>query len=140
MTCSDQALDELQGLAACSLLSRFDWVLPITCLTPPQNNPRRPLVTPVRPPPVEQHDQAVAEADQEEHVHDQPEPPGQQAGEAQRAEIDHRRHAADGGQVAVVLVGERRRRHAAGLALFAVRLFRTWSFRIAPYSFRRDRA
>ena len=59
----------------------------IASQTTPQNNPRRPLVTPVRPPPVEQHDQAVAEADQEEHVHDQPEPPGQQAGERDLAEV-----------------------------------------------------
>ena len=43
------------------------------------------LVAPVRPRPVDQHDQPVAEADQEEDVHGQPEPPGEQAGQLEPA-------------------------------------------------------
>ena len=43
----------------------------------------------------------------------QPEPPGQQARQLQPAVVHHRRHAADGGQVAVVAVAERLVRLAA---------------------------
>src|SRR3546814_3326857 len=48
-------------------------------LIPAQDDPRRALVAPVGPRPVEHHHQPVAEADQEENVRGEPEPPRQRA-------------------------------------------------------------
>src|SRR5690606_20104243 len=79
-------------------------------LSRPQDDPRRPLVAPVGPGPVEHHHQPVAETDQEEDVRREPEPPGQRAGQPQLAQVHDRGHAADGGEVAVVAIAERCRR------------------------------
>src|SRR5262245_54603585 len=63
-----------------------------------EDDARAALVAEVGPGPLDQHDEPVAEADQEEQVHGQPEPPGQDTGQAQAAVLDHGGHAADGGQ------------------------------------------
>ena len=87
---------------------------------------RAALVREVRPGPVDHHHQPVAKADQEVDVREQPEQPGREAAEAQRAEarhgeLDDRGLAADGRQVAVVAVAERAAsvRRAAGAAMLA---------------------
>jgi len=48
-------------------------------------------------------------------VHDQPEPPRQHARQLEPAQVHHRGHAADGGEVAEVAVAEHRRRLAGQL-------------------------
>ncbi|KAG1385404.1 hypothetical protein G6F59_017425 [Rhizopus arrhizus] len=53
------------------------------------------LVAPVRHRPVQQHHDAVAEADQEEHVRSQPEPPGQ---DARQQQGDHQEGRCDRAQ------------------------------------------
>src|SRR5690606_31432460 len=85
-------------------------LLCIASIIPAKDDPCRALVGPVGHRPVEQHHRAVAETDQEEQVGDQPEPPGQHAREAHRAQIDDRGHATDGREVAGVAIAERHRR------------------------------
>ncbi len=79
---------------------------------------RMALESPIGPGPFDQHHEAVAKPDQEVDVREKPEQPGRVAAEAQRAErrhaeLDHRRAASDGGEIAVVGVAERAGRHAA---------------------------
>ena len=66
------------------------------------------LVAPVRPGPAEHHREPVAEADQEEDVRGEPEPPRQRTRQAQPAQVHDGCHAADGRQVAVVAIPEAR--------------------------------
>jgi hypothetical protein len=68
----------------------------------------------IGPRPIQRDGDAVAKADQEEDVRHTPHQPGEQAGQAQPAEVDDRRLAADRGQIAEARIGERRRCRAAG--------------------------
>ena len=80
----------------------------------PGDEPRPAAEGQVRPGPVEQHQQPVAEADQEEDVDEQPGQPGEEARAASAARtVAHRRAAADDGEAALVEVAERPRRLAA---------------------------
>src|SRR5688572_13134923 len=63
--------------------------------------------------PAGDHHEAVAEADEEEDVHEQPEPPGDPAGHAELADRRDRRAAADGREQPLVLVLEGQRGLAA---------------------------
>jgi hypothetical protein len=61
----------------------------------------------VRPRPFEQDDDAVAKADQEQNVDDDPQKPSDEAGDAQEAEVRHRRRLADRRQIPLVHVVKR---------------------------------
>src|SRR5512146_812286 len=63
-------------------------------------------IAPVGFGPVDEHDQPVAEADQEIDVRREPYPPGDDSGDAQAAEVGDGGHAADGGERAEVPVAE----------------------------------
>ena len=63
----------------------------------------------IGPGPIEEDDDAVAEADEEPEMREAPQQPGEKAGEADAAEIGDRRLAADGGEIAEVGVAERLR-------------------------------
>ena len=78
----------------------------------PQHDPCVALVGPVRHRPVEHDDDAVAEADQEEKVRDQPEPPRQQSAQPEAMQVHDRREAPDRGEVAEVFVAKRSGRPA----------------------------
>src|ERR1700674_1951014 len=67
----------------------------------------------IRPQPAQRDDQAVAEADQVIDVRQRPDQPGDEAAQVNPAEVDHRRLAPDGGEVAVVAIAEGRRRRPA---------------------------
>ena len=60
--------------------------------------------------PVQHHDEAVAKSDQEIDMREEPKPPRPPArkseGPGRRAEINHRRVMADGGQFAVILINK----------------------------------
>jgi hypothetical protein len=58
--------------------------------------------------PVDQHHDTVTESDQEIHMRNQPEPPGEEPRKANAAEIHDRRHATDGGEQSMVGIAERR--------------------------------
>ena len=59
-------------------------------------------VAPVSLGPVDEHDQAIAEADEEIDVRGEPDPPREGSGEPDAPEVDDRGHAADGGEGAEV--------------------------------------
>src|ERR1043165_1829807 len=80
------------------------------------DQPRAALIGQVGPKPVERHDQAVAEADQEIDVGNAPHQPGDAPGQPQPAEIDDGLAPSDRREVAVVAVAERRGRGPAGEA------------------------
>src|SRR5437899_1151782 len=61
----------------------------------------------VGPQPVEEHDHPVAEADQERHVHDTPQQPGERAANGQPAEIGNGGAPADRRHGAEVAIAER---------------------------------
>src|SRR5215831_17223045 len=63
----------------------------------------------VVPQPDERDQEAVADLDQEEDVDHAPEQPAEEAGQLDAAELHHGGVAADGGEVALVAVAERRR-------------------------------
>src|SRR5690606_37334752 len=67
---------------------------------------RTALAGQVDPQPAHGHEQPFLEVDQEVDVGDAPNPPGEPAGEAEPAEVDHRRPAADGGEIALVPIAE----------------------------------
>src|SRR6185312_9373113 len=68
---------------------------------------RTAAIAPIGFRPVDEHDQAVAKADEEIDVRDEPDPPSEDSGEAKAPELNDRRHAADGGEGAEVRVVER---------------------------------
>src|SRR5262245_19696429 len=70
------------------------------------NDARVKLESPVRPGPVDQHDEAVSKVDEEVDVRPQPDEPRRKAREVDAAELGDRRLAADGGELAVVAVAE----------------------------------
>src|SRR5437868_12622526 len=71
------------------------------------------LLAPVGRRPIDQYGDAVAKPDEEVDVREQPEEPRGETAELEvahrRGEVDHRRIAPDGGQVAVVAVAEGQR-------------------------------
>ena len=73
----------------------------------PGDQPRAALERDVVPRPVERHDDAVAEADEEVDVRDAPQQPGEEAGERQPAELDDGALAPDGRERAGILEAER---------------------------------
>src|SRR4051812_5466698 len=64
-------------------------------------------VAPIGRGPVDHHDDAVAEVDEEVDVRDQPDEPGDEARQMEAAEHRHGRGAPDGGELAVVAIAER---------------------------------
>src|SRR4030095_7832185 len=66
---------------------------------PPRDQADAALIREVRPRPLHEHDDAVAEPGQLEDVDEEPEHPRHPAGELNPAQISHGRGAADGGKV-----------------------------------------
>ncbi len=75
------------------------------------------LVSKVVQGPLKEHHEAVAEADQEDDVDQQPGHPGGKAGEPEAAQHRHRRLAPEGGHGTLILIAERLGRFAAEGAL-----------------------
>src|SRR5258707_9202162 len=73
-----------------------------------RDQPHAALEGDVIPQPGERHDEAVADLDQEIDVHQAPEQPAEEAGELEPAELHHGRMAADGREIALVAIVERR--------------------------------
>src|SRR5262249_59491710 len=71
------------------------------------DQPRAAVERDVRPGPLDHHDEPVAEADQEKDVDEQPEDPGEEAGEPEAADLADGGASADGGQHPFVDVVER---------------------------------
>src|SRR5580765_8012937 len=71
-----------------------------------EDDSRIATVSPVRRGPVDQDHEAVAEPDQEIDVGREPEPPRQQSGEFQPAEVDDGRATADRGERSLVAVAK----------------------------------
>src|ERR1019366_1313992 len=69
------------------------------------------LVGGIRPRPLDKHKQAVAEANQEKNVDEQPCQPGHEARDMNLAELCHCGGAADGGEAPFVPVVKRRAGH-----------------------------
>jgi len=67
---------------------------------------RAALVGHVRPEPLDENQQAIAEANQEENVNEEPGKPGDEAGDVNFAELRDGGVAADGGQRTLVPVVE----------------------------------
>src|SRR3954471_1129146 len=63
-----------------------------------QNDARGARVREIGPGPVDEHDEPAAESDQEIDVQQQPEPPGEDAGELQSRQLGHGRMPPDGGE------------------------------------------
>src|SRR5271170_3664979 len=74
------------------------------------NQPGAALEGDVAPQPVHGDHEAVAQSDQEIDVDRAPEHPADESGELNRAELHHRGLAADRGEIAEMVIGERRRR------------------------------
>src|SRR3954462_13240582 len=58
-----------------------------------------PVVGPIGRSPVDHHDEAVAEVDQEVDVRDEPDDPGDETGDLEAADFHHRCFAPDGSQL-----------------------------------------
>jgi len=78
----------------------------------------------IGPQPVERHDDGVPEADQKVDVHDHPDQPSHKAAQPNPAKIDNSGFAPDGGEIAVVAIGERLK--------VVSRIFRTFDQATAP--------
>src|SRR2546422_1638269 len=70
------------------------------------DQPRASAIGEVRPRPLEQHQHAVAEADQEEDVHEDPDQPREESAEMELPDVSHGLAAADDRELAFVPVAE----------------------------------
>ena len=68
------------------------------------------LVREIRPRPLDEHDEAIAEADQIEDVHEEPDQPADQAAQPEPPEIGNRRGPANRSQVAEIVIVKRPQR------------------------------
>src|SRR5207302_11420991 len=73
---------------------------------PPGDEPRPALIRRVGPRPLEEDQEPVPEADQEEDVHEEPGEPGDEAREVKPPDDGHRGGAADGRDASLVTVAE----------------------------------
>src|SRR5206468_3796207 len=81
--------------------------------TVPGDQTHSALAGQVGPGPLEHNEDAIAEADQEEDVHEAPGGPRWESRQAQPTEVGHSRGPSDGGEVPFVAVTERDRRFSA---------------------------